>query len=224
MKKKNEKNVNKDDSFFTFEKRVYNLSAKQRAYILFKRILDIVISFFMLLLLSPILLILAIMVKMTSKGNVIFSQDRIGQYGKVIKVYKFRTMMMQAPQSKSTLELSNSGEYVTKVGKFLRATSLDEILQLFNVIKGDMSIIGPRPLIPEEYEVHKLRKENDVYLIRPGITGLAQVNGRDYLDAESKVRFDTQYLHSLSLSMDVKIIFKSLAVVFKQKDSFDKSI
>lgn len=174
-----------------------------------------------LLLLLPLFLLLALIIKLTSTGSIIFSQKRVGQYGQVMNIYKFRTMSAKAPNSKATSDFSDAPEYITKFGKFLRATSLDELPQLFNVLKGDMSIIGPRPLILDEIFVHKLRKENDVYLIKPGITGLAQVNGRDFLNAEDKVNFDAQYLHNMSLYLDLKIFIKSIIVVFKRQGSLD---
>lgn len=114
-------------------------------------------------------------------------------------------MLTRAPKNKAAAELYDRDEYITKVGKVLRLTSVDELPQLFNVLKGDMSLIGPRPLIPEEKGAHELRNKNGVYRIRPGITGLAQVNGRNLLDINSKVQFDTEYLHSLSLKLDLYI-------------------
>lgn len=199
----------------------YEFTSYQKIYVFFKRCADFTLSLVALLVLSPIFLILAMLVKITSTGSAFFSQKRVGQYGKVIKIYKFRTMATKAPPSRATCEFDNAKEYITKVGKFLRATSLDELPQLFNVLKGDMSIIGPRPLILDEVFIHRLREKNDVYLIKPGITGLAQVNGRDFLDAEDKVKFDAKYLHNMSLSLDMKIFIKSIIVVFKCQGSLD---
>lgn len=130
-------------------------------------------------------------------------------------------MMSKAPKSKASSDFNNAKEYITKFGKFLRSTSLDEMPQLLNVLKGDMSIIGPRPLILDEIFIHKLRKNNDVYLIKPGITGLAQINGRDFLDAQDKVNFDTQYMHNMSIKLDLLIFVKSIIVVFKRENSLD---
>ena len=208
--------------FFCVHKVMYKLTKSQKIYSVFKRLFDILFSLLALLFLSPLFLFLSVMIKITSKGPIIFSQERIGQFGKIIKIYKFRTMKLKAPKSKATNEFNNADEYITKFGKFLRATSLDEMPQLFNVIKGDMSIVGPRPLILDEIFIHKLREKNDVYLIKPGITGLAQVNGRDFLDAKDKVDFDTQYLHNMSLKLDLAIFVKSIIVVFKQENSLDK--
>lgn len=208
-------------NFFCAKSDRYSLSESQRIYAVFKRIFDIVFSSLALLFLSPLLLFLAFVIRLTSKESVIFRQERIGQFGKVIRIYKFRTMMSKAPQSRASQDFSDAHEYITKFGKLLRATSLDEIPQLINVLKGDMSIVGPRPLILDEIFIHKLREENDVYLIKPGITGLAQVNGRDFLDAYDKVDFDTRYLHNMSLSLDLMILIKSIRVVFKQENTLD---
>lgn len=207
--------------FFYMSKTKYRLTKNQKIYAFFKRIFDFLVALMTLIVLSPLLLIVSLIIKLTSSGSVIFLQRRVGQYGNVISIYKFRTMNINAPHSKSTKDFDEATEYITNFGKFLRATSLDEIPQLFNVLKGDMSIIGPRPLILDEIFVHKLRKKNDVYLIKPGITGLAQVNGRDFLTAEDKVKFDTQYLHNMSLSLDLKIFLKSIIVVFKRQGSLD---
>lgn len=222
----NDKEVNVGNENFTFfcaSNEIYSMTNSQKIYVFFKRIFDIILSLTALIFLSPLFLILAVIVKLTSEGPVIFSQDRIGQYGKVIKIYKFRTMVDKAPKSKPTKDFENANKYITKVGKFLRVTSLDEMPQLLNVIKGDMSIIGPRPLILDETFIHELRKKNNIYMIRPGITGLAQVNGRDFLKPEDKVRFDTEYLHNMSLKMDIIIFIKSIIVVFRQEDSLDAS-
>ena len=209
------------NSFFCKANVEYELTNSQKLYAIIKRGFDFLVSLVALMLLLPLFLLLTLVIKLTSTGSIIFSQKRVGQYGQVIKIYKFRTMSSKAPNSKATSDFSDAPEYITKFGKFLRATSLDELPQLFNVLKGDMSIIGPRPLILDEILVHKLRKENDVYLIKPGITGLAQVNGRDFLNAEDKVNFDAQYLHNMSLYLDLKIFIKSIIVVFKRQGSLD---
>lgn len=212
-----------DDSvyFFCADKVKYKLSSSQKIYCWVKRIFDVLFASLAIFFLIPLFLFLSIMIRLTSKSSVIFKQKRIGQFGKIIKIYKFRTMKSKAPKSKPTKDFDNAQEYITKFGKFLRATSLDEIPQLFNVLKGDMSIIGPRPLILDEIFIHKLREKNDVYLIKPGITGLAQINGRDFLDAQDKVNFDTEYLHKMSLKTDLTIFIKSIIVVFKRENSLD---
>ncbi len=203
---------------------MYNFTKTQVIYLVFKRLCDIFISTFFIAVLSPLMLTIAILIKLTTRGSVVFSQKRVGQFGEIIKVYKFRTMSQDAPESIATGELDNPELYITKIGKILRLTSLDEILQLFNVLKGDMSIVGPRPIIPEEEELHKLRNQHLVYSIKPGITGLAQVNGRDLLTTEKKVRFDEEYLKNLSLRIDLYILFRSIVVVFKRADFFEGRI
>ncbi len=218
--KETSKNI-ENAKFFRESKVTYKPTKAQKLYAFFKRGFDFVAALAILIVLAPLFLLLACIIKLTSNGAVMFSQKRIGQYGKVINIYKFRTMTSKAPNNKATNEFNDAIEYITKFGKVLRATSLDEIPQLLNVLKGDMSIIGPRPLILDEVFVHSLREKNDVYLLRPGITGLAQVNGRDFLNAEDKVKFDTQYLYNMSLSLDLKIFIKSIIVVFKRQGSLD---
>lgn len=207
--------------FFCASNIKYKMSNSQKIYAVFKRLFDILFSFLAILFFSPLFIFLAFAVKLTSKGSIIFKQERIGQFGKVINIYKFRTMTSKAPKSKATKDFDDAKEYITKFGRFLRITSLDELPQLLNVFVGDMSIIGPRPLILDEVFIHKLREKNDVYLIKPGITGLAQINGRDFLDAQDKVNFDTRYLHNMSLKLDLMIFIKSIIVVFKHENSLD---
>lgn len=203
---------------------VYKFSAGQRVYLIFKRFCDIFISSISIILFSPLILFISLIIKLTSKGPVVFSQSRVGQYGKLVKIYKFRTMLLSAPKEVATGDLENPNVYITKIGKILRMTSLDEILQFFNVLKGDMSIVGPRPIILSEIKIHELRKKENIYLIKPGITGLAQINGRDLLTAEEKVRFDSIYMKKISLKMDLYILFKTFIVVLKRSDFFEGKI
>ena len=206
---------------FVYDTGVYKFSVTQSVYLVFKRLLDILISFFSILLLFPLILFISFVIKFTSKGPVVFSQNRVGQYGKLIKIYKFRTMLSSAPNEVATGDLENPDAYITKVGKILRMTSLDEILQFFNVLKGDMSIVGPRPIIFSEKEIHSLREKENVYLIKPGITGLAQINGRDLLTPKEKVRYDSFYMRRISLRMDIYILFKSVIVVLNRANFFE---
>lgn len=199
----------------------FNKTSSVKRYLPLKRFLDIMISLIFLLLLSPLFLLISLFVCIDSRGSAIFSQQRVGRYGKLIKIYKFRTMRPEAPENIATGELEDPHDYITKFGRVLRITSLDELPQLINVLKGDMSIIGPRPLIPQEKEIHKLRLENGVYSLRPGITGLAQINGRDLLSIEDKARFDAMYLKSVSLKTDFFIVIKSIFVVFSHTDFFE---
>ena len=156
------------------------------------------------------MLAISLVIALTSRGGVIFRQIRIGKGGESFVCYKFRTMYSHAPSNIPSAALKNAHIYVTKVGRFLRRTSLDELPQLFNVLKGDMSLIGPRPLIAEEETVHRLRMEKGVYNIRPGITGLAQVSGRDLVSDREKAELDIEYLNSVGFVSDMRIFFKTL--------------
>ena len=179
-------------------------------YITVKRILDILLSGLLLIFLAFPMLIISIFIVLTSKGGAIFRQERVGKDGRIFVCYKFRTMYKWAPDSLPTAKFGNSKDYITPVGRVLRRTSLDELPQLFNVFLGDMSIVGPRPLITGEGEIHSLRRRCGVYRIRPGITGLAQVSGRDELGDIDKARLDIKYLRNISISEDIKIIAKTI--------------
>lgn len=182
-------------------------------YTALKRAFDFCVSAVALAVLSPLFLIIAIVIKLDSDGPIIFSQNRVGKNGNLFKIYKFRTMKTSAPHEMATADLSNPYAHITRVGRILRKTSLDELPQLFNVFKGDMSLVGPRPLIKSESDVHKLRMREGVYDVRPGVTGWAQVNGRDCVPAEEKVYFDKQYVIKRSLVFDIIILFKTVSVV-----------
>lgn len=182
-------------------------------YSFFKRTFDVCISAIALAALSPLLLLVAIIIKFDSEGSVIFSQSRVGKNGNLFKVYKFRTMKVTAPHEMATGDLCDPYAHITRVGRFLRKTSLDELPQLFNVFKGDMSLVGPRPLIQGESDVHKLRMREGVYDVRPGMTGWAQVNGRDCVPAEEKVYFDKEYVIRRSIIFDLFILFRTVSVV-----------
>lgn len=178
-------------------------------YLFFKRLLDVLFSFLLLFFLSLPMLIIALAIVFTSRGGAIFKQVRVGRNGEPFVCYKFRTMYSHAPSNIPSASLKDAHIYVTKVGGFLRRTSLDELPQLFNVLKGDMSLIGPRPLICEEETVHNVRRENGVYAIRPGITGLAQISGRDLLSDMEKAELDVKYFNSVGFLSDIKIFFKT---------------
>ena len=154
--------------------------------------------------------LIAVIIRMTSSGGALFRQRRVGRGGSEFICYKFRTMYENAPKSCPKSALASAEGFVTPVGRFLRRTSLDELPQLFNVLAGDMSLVGPRPLIKEEGEIHTLRHRCGVYRLRPGITGLAQINGRDEVSDIEKARLDSKYAHTVSLSKDTSIIFKTL--------------
>lgn len=183
-----------------------------------KRALDITFSIVGTAVTSPILLAVAAAVKLDSKGPVIFKQERLGKDGKVFEIYKFRSMCVGA-EHMGTGQYSYKGDSrVTRVGKVIRATSLDELPQFINILKGDMSFIGPRPLIPEESHIRDLRREYGVYSVRPGLTGWAQVNGRDCLSDEEKAEYDREYIERRSLLFDTKIFFRTIWVVLTGKD------
>lgn len=186
-----------------------------------KRFFDILLSVICILFLLPLCLLISMLIKFDSSGAVLFKQVRVGQNGKEFIIYKFRTMSENAPAAMATWKLSNADTYITRVGKFLRCTSLDELPQMINVLKGDMSFIGPRPLVLSEEEIHTLRLTRGVYRLKPGITGLAQISGRDYVNPEEKVRLDEEYLHSFSMRTDIRICVKTVFVVFGRKGFCD---
>ena len=191
---------------------------KQRnSYVKIKRVLDFTLSLIGILVLSPIYLILMLAIKLDSPGPILFKQKRVGIHKTHFNILKFRTMKIDTPKDMPTPLLANPEQYITKVGKFLRKTSLDELPQIINILKGDMSVVGPRPLLvsylPYYTEEEKLR-----HTVRPGLTGLAQVSGRNFLDWDNRLKKDVEYVKNLSFWMDVKILFKTVSVVFKKED------
>ena len=185
-------------------------------YSITKRLIDIVGSLCGIILLSPLFLIVAILIKLDSKGPVIFKQTRIGKDSKPFNIYKFRSMKVETPNL-STEEFKNASDFTTRVGKFIRKTSIDELPQLVNILKGDMSIVGPRPVIDKEVRLLELRKECKVDSILPGITGLAQINGRDHVDDYQKVKYDFEYLVKRNLVLDITIIINTILKVIKSE-------
>lgn len=181
-----------------------------------KRIFDTLSSLIAIILFSPILLVLAIIVKCTSHGPVLFKQRRIGKDNVEFMIYKFRTMRMDTPNVATHL-LKNPEQYITPIGKFMRKTSLDELPQLFNILKGEMSVVGPRPALYNQYDLIEMRTNANVHKVRPGLTGLAQVSGRDELENEQKVYFDQQYVQKQSFFFDLKLIFLTVIKVFKSE-------
>lgn len=181
-----------------------------------KRGFDILSSLIAIFLFSPILLILAIIVKCTSPGPILFKQRRIGKDNQEFMIYKFRTMRIDTPNVATHL-LKNPEQYITPIGKFMRKTSLDELPQLFNILKGEMSVVGPRPALYNQYDLIEMRTNANVHTVRPGLTGLAQVSGRDELENEQKVHFDQQYVQKQSFFFDLKLIFLTVVKVFKSE-------
>ena len=192
-------------------KRVY---ITKRGYCKFKRLMDMILALLgMIVLLIPCVVIGAI-IYVDDPGPVLFTQYRVGRLGKRFKLFKFRTMKRDTPKYLSTSEVSSPDTYITRVGYFLRKYSLDELPQLINVFKGDMSLVGPRPLIADEYEIHAMRMRFGVYSIRPGVTGLAQIHGRDLVSPAEKVRWDVRYLQSFGLWGDFKILLATIPKIF----------
>lgn len=181
-----------------------------------KRLFDIVVSLASLILLSPLFLIIMTILFFTPDSNVFFSHERRGRGGKPFRIYKFQTMKNNAPNC-ATNELENPEQYITKIGAFLRKTSIDELPQLWNILKGDMSFVGPRPLISSELRAHRLRLENGVYRFRPGLTGWAQINGRDDISLLKKMKLDKEYCDNWSLALDVQILLRSVGVCIRRE-------
>lgn len=186
------------------------IDVSNRKYHIVKRVLDIMISAFALILLCIPMLILMMCVYIDDPGRVIFAQNRVGKDGKLFKIYKIRTMLASAPGNLSAAEFRHADQFVTRMGNWLRKLSLDELPQLVNVLKGDMSIIGPRPLIAEESRIHELRMNYGVYQTRPGITGLAQINGRNNISVTDKVRWEVKYLEGYGFKQDMQILFSTI--------------
>lgn len=195
---------------------------KWLAPIKFKRLFDIVASLFALIFLSPLFLIICIINALTPETSIFFSHERRGRRGKPFKIYKFQTMKNNTPNC-ATGELENPEQYITKFGRILRKTSLDELPQLWNILKGDMSFVGPRPLISSEIRAHRLRMEYGVYRFRPGLTGLAQIRGRDSISIMKKVKYDKEYCDNWSIKMDIAILLRSVGVAIRQ-DGFHEGI
>ncbi len=181
-----------------------------------KRVFDFLISLFALIILSPLFLIISVGILISDGRPVLFRQKRVGKDNELFEIYKFRTMK-RGTENVASNDLEDANSKITKFGKILRATSIDELPQLFNILTGSMSLIGPRPLIPEETEIRELRKNYNVYSVRPGITGWAQVNGRDNISIENKALLDKEYVEKQSLKFDIKIFFMTIHQVLRRE-------
>ena len=179
-----------------------------------KRILDLLVSIIGLIILSPVFLILIIWIKLDSKGPVLFKQKRVGIHKTHFNILKFRTMKIDTPKDTPTHLLKNPEQYITRAGKFLRKTSLDELPQIINIIKGVMAIVGPRPALWNQYDLIEERDKYGANDIRPGLTGWAQVNGRDELEIPVKAALDGEYVEKMGFAMDMKCIFKTVIQIF----------
>ncbi len=183
-------------------------------YIKIKRILDFVLSLAALLIFWWLFVIIALLIKLEDGGNIIFRQRRIGIHKKEFSIYKFRTMKMDTPKDIPTHMLKDPQSYITKTGAFLRRSSLDELPQLFNILKGDMSIVGPRPALYNQYDLIKERDKYGANDIMPGLTGWAQINGRDELPITVKAEYDGEYVKKMSFLFDINIVIKTVFSVF----------
>ena len=182
-----------------------------------KRFIDLLFSLFLFLLLMFPLLIVCFLIKLDSKGPVLNISKRVGKNKKVFKMFKLRTMNLETPVINSN-DLKDPNIYITKFGKKLRKYSIDELPQIINIILGDMSLVGPRPALENQLDLIKKRDLHSIHTLKPGLTGLAQINGRDNLTLDRKVEFDNLYLLNQSFLLDVKILFKTIILVFNSKD------
>lgn len=182
-----------------------------------KRFLDIFLSLAGIIILCIPMLILVLCIKIDSKGPVLFKQKRVGKNKTHFNILKFRTMRVDTPKDVPTHLLENPDKYITKMGRFLRSTSLDELPQIFNILSGSMSIVGPRPALWNQFDLLEMRDKYGANDVRPGLTGLAQISGRDELELEEKARLDGEYVRNLSFAMDLKCFFGTFSSVLSQK-------
>lgn len=185
-------------------------------YIMVKNATDRILALVGLVVLSPLFLILVAAIKLDSRGPVLFRQKRVGIHKSHFNILKFRTMRVDTPKDTPTHLLQNPEQYITKVGRFLRKTSLDELPQIINIIKGDMAIVGPRPALWNQYDLIAERDKYGANDIRPGLTGWAQINGRDELPIEVKAKLDGEYVSRQGLLMDIRCIFGTVVSVLRQ--------
>ena len=178
-----------------------------------KRKFDLVLAFVALVFMLPVFVVITILIRLDSKGPALFKQKRIGLNKNTFYLYKFRTMKADTPRNTPTHLLKNPDSHITKIGRFLRQTSLDELPQLYNIIKGDMSIVGPRPALWNQYDLMAERDKYKANSVRPGLTGWAQVNGRDELPIPVKASLDGIYVKNISLTMDIRCIIKTITAV-----------
>ena len=199
----------------------------KKVYIKIKRVIDVILASIALILLSPVFAMIAIAIKIDSKGPVFFAHKRIGKNGNIIKLYKFRSMVINAEELIKSFTPEQMREYkenykltndprITKVGKFLRKTSLDELPQLINIINGDLSIIGPRPVVADELEKYGVNKDKFLS-VTPGLTGYWAANGRSNTTYEQRMEMELYYIDNLSLKMDIKVFFKTILSVLKKE-------
>ena len=187
------------------------------AYRFVKRAFDITVSVIGLAVLGIPMLLVALLIRLDSPGAAVFRQERLGKDGKPFVMYKFRTMKIDAPDNVATNDLQDASRYITRLGNFLRKTSIDELPQLLNVLRGEMSVVGFRPVCLSERKLNAYRMERGVFSVRPGMTGLAQVSGRDDIGAEKKAELDAAYVENQSVRLDLWCIYKTIGTVVSQK-------
>ena len=178
-----------------------------------KRLIDIILSACAIVVLAPVWLILAVAIKIDDPGPVFFRQKRVGLHKSHFQILKFRTMKMETPHDTPTHLLENPEQYITRVGRFLRKTSLDELPQLINILAGHMSIVGPRPALWNQFDLIEEREKYGVHQVRPGLTGWAQVNGRDELEIPVKAKLDGEYIEKFGLMMDIRCFFATFGIL-----------
>jgi len=201
------------------------MTDKQKHYLVVRSVIDRILAGIALVILSPLFLIVSIAQKISAPDEpVFFLQKRVGKNAHCFNIIKFRTMKSSAPKNVATGDLADPQIYISRLGRFLRDTSIDELPQFVNVVNGEMSLIGPRPLVYTEREIRFLRRWYGVYQVTPGITGWAQVNGRDTVDIYDKVYYDREYVQNVSLKFDVKVIWKSVLVVLGRKGVVDGKV
>ena len=191
----------------------YRLTGSKKAYMIIKSILDFLISLLALTVLILPMVILALIIKLDDRGPVFFRQKRIGKDQKHFMMLKFRTMRTDTPKDTATHLLTDPQKYITKVGRFLRKTSLDELPQLINILAGHMSIVGPRPALWNQFDLIEEREKYGVHQVRPGLTGWAQVNGRDELEIPMKAKLDGEYIEKFGLWMDIRCFFATFGIL-----------
>ena len=208
-----------------FRKYYVQMTDKQKHYLVVRSVIDRILAGIALVILSPLFLIVSIAQKISAPDEpIFFLQKRVGKNAHCFNIIKFRTMKSSAPKNVATGDLADPQIYISRLGRFLRDTSIDELPQLVNVVNGDMSLIGPRPLVYTEREIRFLRRWYGVYQVTPGITGWAQVNGRDTVDIYDKVYYDREYVQNVSLKFDLKVIWKSVLVVLGRKGVVDGKV
>ncbi len=194
---------------------IYSMTRKQAVYTKVKRALDLLLSLCACIILSPVFAVLCIAIKLDSRGPILFKQKRIGIHKTYFSIYKFRTMRIDTPKDMPTHMLKNPKQYITRVGHFLRKSSLDELPQLFNILKGDMSFVGPRPALWNQDDLIAERDKYEANDVMPGLTGWAQINGRDELEIPVKAALDGEYVKKMGFLFDMRCFFGTFTSVLK---------